>query len=115
MTEQPGETIAASEGESIKRFRGEGWHNIWGVVLILFLGCVGVCLYLIASAGPGGMVEGRLFGTAAIIALFLGMALLARWSVPFLLTKSASVDPRSADLMRSPRSPWYWLRRGPRW
>ena len=75
-----------------------------------------------AASEVGAVALGRIpevalkisgFGGQGI--LFLGMALLARWSVPFLLTKSASLDPRSADLMRSPRSPWYWFRRGPRW
>ncbi len=113
MTEQPRATTAVDESESIRRFRGEGWLNLWGVVLLLFLGCVGVCVYLIASAGLQGAVEGRLFGSAALLGLVLGVWLIGRWTVPSLLTKSGSIDPRNANLMRSPRTAWYlWGRHG---
>jgi hypothetical protein len=111
MATQPDGMDAGAEPPAIRRFRGEGWFNLWGVILLVILGCIGVCLYLLVSAGAGVIVTGRLFGSAAMLALLLGVCLLGRWSVPYLLTRSGSIDPRSASLMRSPRTAWYlWWR-----
>ena len=102
---KPRETT--SEPESVRRFHGEGWRNIWGVVLLLFLGCVGVCLYLGVVEGLQGATARTVFLTAAVIGVLLGVWLIGRWTVPYLLTRASSADPRSASLMRSPRNAWF--------
>lgn len=114
MTEQRGEAAAQSEPEAVRRFRGEGWHNIWGVILALFLACIGICLYLLASGGPQGDAGRALFLTAAIIGMVLGVWLIGRWTLPYLLTKASSTDSRTVRLMRSPRTAWFMWGRGPR-
>jgi hypothetical protein len=95
----------ASESETIKTFRGQGWYNIWGVLLAIFIGLVCACAYWIARLGVWGALSNPQFGFEAFLAFLVGICLLARWTIPYALLTAGSIDPRTADMARS-----YWTR-----
>ena len=95
MTDEPGKDTAQTEPPAIERFRGQGWMNIWGVLLLLFFSCVGVCLYVLATAGLSGAIESKLFGYAAFVGALLGIWLIGRRTVPYLLTQASSGDAQT--------------------
>jgi hypothetical protein len=97
-----------NEPEPIKEFRGRGWFNIWGVLLLLFVGLLGMCGYWIMSLGLWGALDNNQFAYAAFFAAILGICLIGRWSVPNALLNAPSVDPRNADTLRMFRPGWYF-------
>jgi hypothetical protein len=105
MTTEPDGTN--SEPAPIQKFRGQGWYNIWGVLLAVFVGLVCACAYWIVQLGFYGAVENSVFGYEAVFAALLGIVLIARWSIPRLLMDAPSLDPRTGALTRS----WWWARR----
>lgn len=107
MTPEPDGTNT-SEPEPIEEFRGQGWYNIWGVLLAIFVGLVCACIYWVAQLGLAGAIANSFFGYEAFFAGALGILLLGRWTIPRLLLDVPSLDPRSAALTRR----WWW---GWRW
>jgi hypothetical protein len=104
MTTRPDGTDA-SEPEIITEFRGQGWYNIWGVLLAVFIGLVSACAYWIVRLGVWGALSNTQFGFEAVLAFLVGICLLTRWTMPYALLNAASIDPRTADTARS-----YWTR-----
>lgn len=110
MAMQPNARTDENEPEPIRKFRGRGWFNIWGILLLVFVGLLGVCGYWIVSLTLWGAFDKYQFGYAAFFAAILGVCLIGRWSIPYLL-EGPSVDPRNADLMRIPRTGWFFRKR----
>lgn len=100
-----------SDPEPIRQFRGQGWYNVWGLLLAVFAGLLCVCAYWIVRAGLGGTVDSPYFGYALFLALVLGVVLIGRWSVPYLLRTAPTIDPRNARLMMSGRAWWLFRRK----
>ena len=69
MAGRPDEPDNEVEPQAITDFRGRGWRNIWGVMLLVFLGCIGLCGYLIATGRTEGTAERMMFGGAMLVAL----------------------------------------------
>ena len=104
MTTQPNGT---DEGpEPIKRFRGEGWYNVWGVLLALFIGLVCACTYWIVRLVFFGDAIGQQFGYELFFAVVLGILLMGRWTIPRLLLDARSIDQRAAGLTWQYRFWW---------
>ena len=103
MDQQPN----AGEPEAIRRFRGRGWFNAWGVLLVLFVGLLCACGYWLVRLALGYQDQvGHELGWAAMLALFLGVFLLARWAIPDLLLNASKTDARSLHTARG------WFARG---
>ena len=98
----------ADEPEPIREFRGQGWYNIWGVLLAVFIGLLCACIYWIARLGFWGALAETSFGYEAFFAGILGLVLLGRWSIPYLLLNADKADPRNADALRMLRPGWYF-------
>ena len=107
MTTQPSGTN--EEPEAIRKFRGDGWYNVWGVLLAGFIGLLGACIYWIVRAVFFGDEIGRQFGYELFFAVVLGVLLMGRWTLPRLLLDAPSIDPRTGALTRPIRS--WWVRR----
>lgn len=108
MDKEPNER----EPEAIRRFRGRGWFNGWGLLLVLFAGLLCACGYWLVRLVLGYEV-GYEFGWAAMLALLLGVLLLGGWTIPDLLLNASSTDPRSLHTARA----WWtrgWYLRGKR-
>jgi hypothetical protein len=112
-TTRPVEGRDPGESEPIKAFRRDGWYNVWGLMLAVFVGLISACVYWIARLGFRGALDTSQFGYAAFFAAVLGICLAARWSVPYLLLKGSSIDPRNAALMRMWRPGWFFRRTVP--
>jgi hypothetical protein len=110
MENQPSGGMDASEPEPIKEFRGQGWYNIWGLLLAVFIGLVCACAYWIVQLGFRDALDTGHFGYEAFFAVVLGVCLIGRWSVPYLLLTAPTVDPRTASLMKMPRPNWFFRR-----
>jgi hypothetical protein len=110
MDTQPSDATNASEPEPIKEFRGDGWFNAWGVLLAVFLGLLCACIYWIVRLGVWDALDNTQFKYEAFFAAFLGVCLIGRWSVPYLLLNASTIDRRNADLMNMPRSRWFFRR-----
>jgi hypothetical protein len=103
-----------SDPEPIREFRGQGWYNVWGLLLAVFIGLLCACLYWIVTLGFRGALDNAHFGYEAFFAIVLGVVLIGRWSVPRLLLDAPKIDPRNADLMYTWRPGWFfrsWARR----
>ena len=105
---QPSGGVEESEPESIKEFRGHGWFNIWGVLLLVFVGLLCLCGYWIVSLGLWAALDKSEFGYAVFFAVFLAICLIGRWSIPYALLKGPTIDPRNADLLRMFRPGWFF-------
>ena len=105
-THPASQTTDDGESEAIARFHGHGWFNIWGVLLAIFLGSVGVCVYSLLR--PGTAEDNYLFGYAIMLAAFIGICLIGRWSVTGLLLGSSTVDKRNVRLMAKGRRGMRW-------
>ena len=92
------------EPEAIKRFRGEGWLNGWGLLLLVFVTLLCACGYGIVQLVLGYEV-GPEIGWAAMLACILGVWLLGRWTIPDLLLNASKTDPRSLHTARG-----WWMR-----
>jgi hypothetical protein len=110
MDTQPSGGTNASEPEPIKEFRGQGWSNVWGVLLAVFLGLVCACVYWIIRLGFRGALDNAQFKYEAFFAAVLGVCLIGRWSVPYLLLNASTIDRRNAGLMNMSRSGWFFRR-----
>lgn len=98
MDQQPN----TSEPEAIRRFRGRGWFNLWGVLLLIVVGLLCICGYGLLIRG---YPVGSAFGWAGVAACVLGIVLLGRWTIPDLLLNASKIDPRSAHTARG-----WWMR-----
>ena len=95
----------AGEPDAITRFRGRGWRNGWGVMLLVFVGLLCACAYWIVRLVLGYPV-GYEFGWAAMLVCLLGVFLLGRWTIPDMLMNASSTDARSFRMSRN------WFARG---
>jgi hypothetical protein len=103
----------ASEPAPIKEFRSDGWFNVWGVLLAVFLGLLCACVYWTIRLGFWDALDNAQFRYEAFFAAVLGVCLIGRWSVPYLLLNAPTIDPRSAHLMNMSR-PGCFFRRSSR-
>jgi hypothetical protein len=94
----------APEPEAIKTFHGRGWFNAWGLLLALFVGLLCACAYWIVRVVLGYPV-GQEFGWAAMLACFVGVLLLARWTIPDMLLNASKTDARTLHTARG-----WWVR-----
>ena len=94
------------EPEPIRKFRGNGWFNVWGLLLGIFVVLLCECAYRILLLGLRGALDNDYFGYEAFFTALLGILLLGRWTIPDLLLNRDNIDPRNANLMRNPRSSW---------
>ena len=102
---QPTKEPSENEPEPMRDFRGHGWYNLWGVLLFIFTGLLGVCAFWIIRLGFSGAFDNNQFGYALVFAVISGICLIGRWSIPDALLNGSSVDSRSADYLRQP---WYF-------
>lgn len=113
MTVQPDHGTNASEPEPIKEFQGQGWFNVWGLLLAVFIGLVCACIYWIVRLVFFGDAVGYQFGYELFFACMIGICLIGRWSIPHLLLDAPSIDPRTANLFRRTSRRW-WFRESSR-
>lgn len=97
------------EPEPVKKFRGEGWYNVWRLLLAVFIGLVCACIYWIVRAVFFGEAIARQFGYELFFAVVLGVLLMGRWTVPRMILDSPSIDERAAGLTKRYR---FWWPRG---
>jgi hypothetical protein len=107
MAMQPNQAKDESEPESIAKFRGRGWFNLWGVLLLVLVGLLGDCSFCIMRLGFRGALDNSQFGYAAFFGAILGICLIGRWSVPRALLDASAVDRRSVHILRNSRTGWY--------
>lgn len=107
MTTQPNGTNG--EPEAIRTFRGEGWYNVWGLLLAAFVGLLCACGYWIVRVVFFGDEIGQQFGYELFFAVVLGVLLMGRWTIPRMILDAPSIDPRTGILTRPTRS--WWVRR----
>jgi hypothetical protein len=97
-----------SDPEPIREFRGQGWFNVWGLLLAVLVGLLCACVYWIVTLGFRGAFDNAHFEYAAFFAVVLGVVLIGRWSVPWLLLDAPKIDRRNARLMYTPRTGWFF-------
>ena len=97
---RPNEETDKSEPESIRNFRGRGWRNIWGLILLAFVVLLGVCAYWIIRLGFWGALDKNQLGYASFFAAVLGICLIGRWSIPNALLHRARPDIGGAPIDR---------------